>query len=152
MNWKFWQKGQNNKYVIEKTITEVPLPVLARWYFYEAGLEEPNKIAIIVGMMPVSEEGEEQEEAESDARLINVMPLVPFLETIADINARAITELQFDHFTKAQGMDPEELAHEKEHIEDMYTQVGYSALLSAFASGLELGIISTDTVKGDIQI
>jgi hypothetical protein len=49
-------------------------------------------------------------------------------------------------------MDPEELAHEKEHIEDMYTQVGYSALLSAFASGLELGIISTDTVKGDIQI
>ena len=150
MGWKFWQK--KNRYVIEKTITEIPLPVLARWYFYDAGLEEPNKIASLVGMMPVSEEGEEQEEAESDARLLNVIPLVPFLETIADINARAITELQFDHFTKAQGMDPEELAHEKEHIEDMYTQVGYSALLSAFASGLELGIISTDTVKGDIQI
>jgi len=150
MNWKFWKKSP--KYIIENTITEVPLPVLARWYFYDAGLEDPNKIASLVGMMPVSDEGEEQEESESDARLINVMPLVPFLETMADINARAITAIQFDHYTKQEGIDEAQLAHEKEHIEDMYVQVGYSALLSAFASGLELGIISTNTVKGDIQI
>jgi len=150
MSWKFWKKSP--KYTIESTVTEVPLPVLARWYFYDAGLEDPNKIASLVGMMPVSDEGEEQEESESDARLINVMPLVPFLETIADINARAITALQFDHYTKQEGIDEEQLSHEKEHIEDMYVQVGYSALLSAFASGLELGIISTNTVKGDIQI
>ena len=150
MSWKFWKKSP--KYTIESTVTEVPLPVLARWYFYDAGLEDPNKIASLVGMMPVSDEGEEQEESESDARLINVMPLVPFLETIADINARAITALQFDHYTKDQGMDEAQLSHEKEHIDDRYVQVGYSALLSAFASGLELGIISTNTVKGDIQI
>jgi len=150
MRWKFWKKSP--EYVLENTITEVPLPVLARWYFYDAGLEEPNKIASLVGMMPVSDEGEEQEESESDARLVNVMPLVPFLETIADINARALTALQFDHYVKDQGMDESQLNHEKEHIEDMYVQVGYSALLSAFASGLELGIISTNTVKGDIQI
>jgi hypothetical protein len=150
MHWKFWQREP--KYVIENTITEIPLPVLARWYFYDAGLEEPNKIASLVGMMPVSDEGEEQEESESDARLLSVMPLVPFLETIADINARAITALQFDHYTKEQGMNEEQLEHEKVHIEDMYVQVGYSALLSAFASGLELGIISTNTVKGDIHI
>jgi hypothetical protein len=150
MHWKFWQRKP--RYHIENTITEVPLPVLARWYFYDAGLEEPNKIASLVGMVPVSEEGEKQEESESDARLISVMPLIPFLETIADINARSITALQFDHYVKDQGMDESQLNHEKEHIEDMYVQVGYSALLSAFASGLELGIISTNTVKGDIQI
>ena len=71
MSWKFWKKSP--KYTIESTVTEVPLPVLARWYFYDAGLEDPNKIASLVGMMPVIDEGEEQEESESDARLINVM-------------------------------------------------------------------------------
>lgn len=150
MAWKFWKKNDEEDH--EKVITEIPLPVLARWYFYDAGLEEPNKIASLLGMMPVSAEGEEQEEMESDARLLSVLPLIPFLETIADINARAITELQFEHFTKAQEIDPDQLEHEKVHIEEMYCQVGYSALLSAFASGLELGIISTDTVKGDIRL
>lgn len=149
MAWKFWKKKEEAH---DKVVTEIPLPVLARWYFYDAGLEDPNKLSELLGMMPVSLEGAEKEEEESDARLLNVFPLIPFLETIADINARAITELQFDHFTKNQDMDPDQLEHEKVHIEEMYCQVGYSALLSAFASGLELGIISTDTVKGDIRL
>lgn len=149
MAWKFWKKKEEAH---DKVVTEIPLPVLARWYFYDAGLEDPNKLSDLLGMMPVSLEGAEKEEEESDARLLNVFPLIPFLETIADINARAITELQFDHFTKNQDMDPDQLEHEKIHIEEMYCQVGYSALLSAFASGLELGIISTDTVKGDIRL
>lgn len=149
MAWKFWKKREEDH---SKIITEIPLPVLARWYFYDAGLDEPNKLSELMGMMPVSIEGGEKEEEESDARLLNVLPLIPFLETIADINARAITELQFDVYTKNQDIDPEQLSHEKVHIEEMYCQVGYSALLSAFASGLELGIISTDTVKGDIRL
>lgn len=148
--WNVFKKKDDHEH--EKTITEIPLPVLARWYFYDAGLEDPNKLSDLMGMMPVSSEGNEKEEEESDARLLNVFPLIPFLETIADINARAITELQFDHFTKAQGMDPAQLMEEKLQIEEMYCQVGYSALLSAFASGLELGIISTDTIKGDIRL
>ena len=144
---KFWKRKDNEP---EKFTTEVPMAVIARWYFYDAGLEEPNKLANLVGMMPVSVEGDEKEEEDSDQRLLRIAPLVPFIETITEINARSITELQFDHYITSGQLDPNDLKDEKEHIEELYRQVGYSALVSAFASGIELGIISTDTVQGDI--
>lgn len=136
----------------ETHVTEVPMSTLARWYFYDAGLEDPNKMASLVGMMPDSSEGSVMEEEASDQRLERVIPLIPYLETISEINARSIATIQFDHFSKHTPMDEEQLEHEKEHIEDMYRQVGYSALLAAFSAALELGIISSDTVRGDIRL
>lgn len=136
----------------ETHVTEVPMSTLARWYFYDAGLEDPQKMASLVGMMPDSNEGSAMEEEASDQRLERVIPLIPYLETISEINARSISTIQFDYFMENNQMDPEQLEHEKEHIEDMYRQVGYSALLAAFAGALELGIISTDTVRGDIRL
>lgn len=144
---KFWKKDKPEP---ESYNTEIPLAVIARWYFYDAGLEEPNKLADLVGMMPVSIEGDAKEEEDSDQRLLRVAPLLPFIETITEINARSITELQFDHYISSGQLNPDDLKNEKAHIEELYRQVGHSALLAAFASGLELGIISTDTVQGDI--
>jgi hypothetical protein len=144
---KFWKRNEPEP---ESFTTSIPMAVIARWYFYDAGLEDPNKLANLVGMMPVSLEGDKKEEEDSDQRLLKIAPLVPFIETITEINARSITELQFDHYTKSGQLDPNDLKDEKEHIEELYRQVSYSALVSAFASGIELGIISTDTVQGDI--
>lgn len=144
-----WRRKKRKK---ETFIQEVPMSTLARWYFYDAGLDDPNKMAMSVGMMPDSVEGSEMEEEASDQRMERIIPLIPFLETISEINARSIATLQFDYFMENNHMDPEQLEHEKGHIEDMYRQVGYSALLAAFAGALELGIIDTDTVKGDIRL
>ena len=144
---KFWKRNDPEP---ESFSTSIPMAVIARWYFYDAGLEEPNKLADLVGMMPVSLEGDAKEEEDSDERLIRVAPLLPFIETITEINARSITELQIDHYITNGQLDPNELTEEKAHIEELYRQVGHSALVAAFASGLELGIISTDTVQGDI--
>lgn len=146
----FRRKKQVNPYQTEKIVTEVSLPTLARWYAYDAGLEEPNDIANALGMLQTSEEGQKFEEEESDRRVDRVVPLLPLLECVADINAQAISALQFNHFTKNQGMDANDLEHEKVHIEDMYRHVGFSALLAALSAGIELGIISTNAVGGQI--
>ena len=143
-----WRRKRRKK---ETYITEVPMSTLARWYFSDAGLDDPKKMAALVGMMPDSVEGSEMEEEASDQRMERIVPLIPFLETISEINARSITTLQFDHFMQQNDVDPEQIEHEKGHIEDMYRQVGYSALLAAFSGALELGIIDTDTIKGDIR-
>ena len=145
-----FKRKKQNPYTVEKTVTEVSLPTLARWYAYDAGLEDPNDIADALGMLPTSEEGTKVEEEESDRRVDRVLPLIPLLETIADINAQAITSLQFNHFTKDQGMDPEDLEHEKIHIEEMYRHVGFSALLAAVSAGIELGILETNAIGGGI--
>lgn len=144
-----WRRKKRNKE--ENFITEIPMTTLARWYFYDAGLDEPNKMASVVGMIPDSVEGSEMEEEASDQRIARVMPLIPYIETMTEINARSFAELQFDHYFATQQLDPTKLTDEKEVVEELYRQVSYSALLSAFAGALELGIISTDTVKGDIR-
>lgn len=148
MRWKFWKKTESNA---NNGTVEIPLTALARWYFYDAGLEEPNILSESAGMVPVSDEGQALEEEASDVRLSRVIPLMPFLETITDINARSIANLQFDHYIETNQIDEETLSDERDHIEDMYRQVGYSALLSAFASALELGIISTTAVRGELH-
>jgi hypothetical protein len=103
---KFWKRNNPEP---ESFSTSIPMAVIARWYFYDAGLEEPNKLADLVGMMPVSLEGDAKEEEDSDERLIRVAPLLPFIETITEINARSITELQFDHYITSGQLDPNEL-------------------------------------------
>ena len=148
MRWKFWKRPDLDH---QRNTVEIPLTALARWYFYDAGLEEPNVLSESAGMVPVSEEGNAMEEEASDIRLARVMPLIPFIETITDINAQSIANLQFDHYIDSGQARPEDLSEEREHIEDMYRQVGYSALLSAFASALELGIISTTAVRGELH-
>jgi hypothetical protein len=147
MTWKFWKRSK--KETVNNTL-EIPLTALARWYFYDAGLEEPNVLSESVGMVPVSEEGNALEEEASDIRLSRVIPLVPFIETISDINAQSIANLQFDHYIASGQAEAGDLEKERIHIEDMYRQVSYSALLSAFASALELGIISTTAVRGEL--
>lgn len=127
------------------------MSTLARWYFYDAGLDDPNKMASVVGMIPDSVEGSEMEEEASDNRIARVLPLIPYIETMTEINARSFAELQFDHYFATHQLDPQQLTDEKDIVEDLYRQVTYSALLSAFAGALELGIISTDTVKGDVR-
>lgn len=143
-------KKKKHPYRSERVVTEVSLPTLARWYAYDAGLDEPNDIADALGMLPTSADGTKIEEQESDRRVDKVIPLMPLLHCIADINAQAISSLQFNHFTKDQGMDSKDLEHEKEHIEEMYRHVGLSALMAAVSAGIELGILETNAIGGQI--
>ena len=39
---------------------------------------------------------------------------------------------------------------EKEHIEEMYRHVGLSALMAAVSAGIELGILETNAIGGQI--
>ena len=144
-----WRKKKPKK--DDNFVTEIPMTTLARWYFYDAALDDPNKMASAVGMIPDSIEGSEMEEEASDQRIARVLPLIPYIETMTEINARSFAELQFNHYFETHQLDPAQLTDEKDHVEELYRQVSYSALLSAFAAALELGIISTDTVKGDIR-
>jgi hypothetical protein len=145
----FWKKSKH-PYKSERLVTEVSLPTLARWYAYDAGLDHPDEVADALGMLPTSEDGVRMEEQDSDRRTERVMPLIPLIETIADINAQAIATLQMDNYTNDQGMDPDDLAHERIHIEDMYRQIGFSALLAGISAGIELGILETNAIGGGI--
>lgn len=145
----FWKKKQH-PYKANRLVTEVSLPTLARWYAYDAGLEEPNNIATALGMLPTSEDGERLEEEGSDKRIERIAPLFPLMESIADINAQAIATLQLDSYMDSASLNPEDLEHERIHIEEMYRQIGLSALIAGISAGIELGVLESNAIGGGI--
>ena len=121
------------------------MSTLFRWHCYDIGLENPSEIDAKVGLTPISEEIAEKEEQESLKRLTNVVPYMPFLNSIAAINSIVFTE---SHIKMMMEVNPlldslpeEAKQHAVESMTAMYEYLSVSALVSAFSSGIELGLI-----------
>jgi hypothetical protein len=141
MNWKFWDKKmkeldeESSDILVASNV--LPLSTLFRWYCYDTGVDNPNQFAEAFGLTPISEEGEELELEESEKRIEAVEPYAAFLNIIADINAMVLSETIGTIFEK-HGL---ELDEELEVMQEVYAHVAFGALISAFASALNLGLI-----------
>lgn len=145
MNWlnRFFNKNNNDNYQIIKN--EIPFSTLTRWYLYDLSIPDPNDIAVELGLNPVSDEGHDMEEQDSEKRLEELEPLLPYLDILSELNAKIITNMQLSELKKHRDIDIE-LENDAEVMQDLYYAVGFSALVSAFSSALELGIIYPNAI------
>lgn len=141
----FFKKRKKPEYEIVSK--DIPLTNLMRWFLYDTGLINPNEIASRLNLTPVSDEGDIKEEEDSDNRMGAVAELIPFIEIMADITADAITAIQVKDIEESLEEDGAQITHEMTIMRQMYKVVALSALISAFSSASELGIISTDSVE-----
>jgi len=139
---KWFKRKKNESPQIEFLQKEVPLSTLLRWYIYDSGLGEPNDLATLLGLNPVSDEGEEMENTDSDKRMARINFIMPFLHTIAEMGADVIVSLQVDEIKKNNPEDFEEIDKEENLMRLMYKMVGMSALVGAFSSAMEIGLIA----------
>lgn len=130
--------------------SEVHINTLARWFSYDSAIHDPAELGKILSLLPVSAEGEDQEMMESAKRVGRISALFPFMSVLSDINAQAVAGMQMKVLID-NGFDPSEVEAEREKIQDMYTNISFSALMATLAAGVELGIISTDAVDGRIK-
>ena len=138
MSWKFWKKKEEDEFAyISMDRNEIPLSTLIRWYCYDLDIEDPNQLVKKFDLMPVSDEGEEHEKRDSDARIELVEPLFPFLNMMANINSKAISSIMMDEVDGL--LDIDEMAPDL--MEGLYQQVSFAALIGAFSSAFALGII-----------
>ena len=100
-----------------------------------------------MGLNRASEEGDEKEREDSDERMDNIGYLLPYLNAMADIAADVITGVQVDEITKDNPNNAEEIERELDTMRVLYKVVSLSAIMGAFASAMELGLIE----PGDIQ-
>ena len=140
MSWlsRFFSRRQDDDYETFKS--EVPFSTLTRWYLYDMSMPEPNELAVSLGLTPVSDEGEEKEEEDSEERLAELQGFIPYLDIISELNAKIITIAQLNDLKKNKDVD-EEIEQDVMIMRDLYHAVGFSALISAFSFGLKLGII-----------
>jgi hypothetical protein len=139
VNWlgKFFKRREDDEYKVIKS--EIPFSTLTRWYLYDLSLEDPNELAVALGLNPVSDEGDEKETEDSALRLERLDALLPYLDIISELNAKIITTTQLLELGKKGDID--DLEDDVAIMKDLYHVVGFSALVSAFSSGMELGIL-----------
>ena len=131
----------------ETVNAEIPLGTLMRWFLYDTDLsEDPNSIAKILGMTPVSEEGDEHEMQESEKRLDEVAYLLPYIDMMSEMTADVITGIQLDELQKHDPSNDKEREREREMMRMMYKMIAFSSLLGGLSSGVQLGLIK----PGDI--
>jgi len=131
----------NREPKFETLKVDIPMTTLVRWYLYDTELVEPNELAELVGLTPVSSEGDEVEKQESELRIAQVAPLFPYLESIADISASVLTAL---HTKELSVHDPElseELAPEIQSMLQVYKAVALTTLIGAFSIGMDLDLL-----------
>jgi hypothetical protein len=134
-----WFK-RKSKYTIQNT--EIPFSTITRWSLYDLSVEYPNEISVLLGLNPVSEEGERKEIRDSEDRLESLDELLPFIEIISELNAKIIVAVQLRDMTKEGLADKEEFGPEElEHMTDFYKSIAFSSLVTAFSSAIELDII-----------
>lgn len=138
-------KKRDNEYEI--FTKDIPLSTILRWYVYDTELGEPNEIVELMGLNRSSEEGDEKEREDSDSRLDNISYLLPYLNAMADIASDVITAVQVDEITKDNPNNKEEIERELDTMRLLYKVVSLSAIMGAFASAMEIGLIE----PGDIQ-
>lgn len=130
------------KYNIEIETSEVPMTTLFRWFLYDTGLDDANKLAKVVGLTCVSEEGDKKEKEDSNLRLSEIYNLLPYIDAVSSMTADTFVAL---HKGKI-GSDLTE--EEAESSKIIYKAISMSSLIGAFSIGLNLGIIDSDVIGG----
>jgi hypothetical protein len=135
----------------------IPATTLARWYLYDVEVENPNEVAKLLGLYPVSQEGEGKEKEDSESRMEALKPLLPFLANMSDLNGKIMSSIQLDYFKSNVKDLPEHMTSNLEMMAKVYSQVSFAALLSGFSAAIELGlvdpgwVISSEFVEVDID-
>ena len=135
-----WFKRRNPKY--EVVSTEVPMSTILRWYLYDTGLDDANKLAEFVGLNKVSAEGDVKEQEDSDIRVSGIMELMPYIDALSDISADTMVAL---HRSNGKGADL--TAEEVESSKIIYKAVSMSSLIGALSIGISIGILNSGALS-----
>ena len=76
---------ETDDFFIEEGVTAgiLPLSTLVRWYLYDMGVVDKEKIAQELELPPISSEGIEMEEMDSVQRMSRVAPFIAFAQQLA---------------------------------------------------------------------
>lgn len=147
INW-FRRRRKDDEF--EVFTSEVPVTTMVRWFIHDIGYGE-DKVDDLIGLPPISDEGNSKELQDSSSRLSELQPLVPFIDSMSDIAANVLSSIAIysvDDDDIPVGEDVEELA---ELLGQLYKSISLSTLIGAFATASALGLIQITALTSDLQ-
>ena len=122
-------------------VHQVPITTLFRWYLYDTVGEDANKNIGVFDLSPVSEEGHEKEQDDSDSRLLAIDALIPFLTIYANMNAEFSFEAHRKEMLKIPGIDESMLESSSSTLKEFYSNLTFNGLLAAMSAAVELNLV-----------
>ncbi len=121
---------------------EIPMSTIFRWYLYDTGLDDANKLAEFVGLNKVSEEGNIKEQEDSNLRIGRIVELMPYIDAVSDISAATMAAL---HQSKGEGDNFTDEDRESSKI--IYKAVSMSTLIGALSIGINIGVLDSGALS-----
>lgn len=152
MKWKFWEKEEKHEH--KNTLKTVPFASLYRWYCYDIGVTDLDRLDTRVGLIPISEDAKQMELAASDERMFEISHLMPFLEGMAEISSMVFVETQFKTLAEKSDLNEEELMIMMEMIGVFQKTMALAAIVGSFSAAASLGIIEVpySSIKDEIEV
>jgi len=152
MKWKFWEKEEKHEH--KNTLKTVPFASLYRWYCYDIGVTDLDRLDTRVGLIPISEDAKQMELAASDERMFEISHLMPFLEGMAEISSMVFVETQFKTLAEKSDLNEEELMIMMEMIGVFQKTMALAAIVGSFSAAASLGIIEIpySSIKDEIEV
>ena len=129
-------RKKKNKNVTVKTISP---GVQIRKIIYDSGCKDPELVAELLGLMPLSMEVAEMEEMASDERVGRLGPILPVIEMHSMIAAQISAMSYF-----ATAMSDGEILPDEETVESLtklFKYVAYSSAVSCITAMVDLNLI-----------
>lgn len=117
----------------------ISIPALIRQTIYDTMLMPPEKIAVSLGLPPISEEVSEMEERASDIRIGKISALLPFIDSHSEIAAKITTSA---YMLEGENMD-EVSVSEMEQMTSLFKLVAISATISCVSTLVDLGLLES---------
>ena len=121
---------------------EIPMSTILRWYLYDTGLDDANKLAEFVGLNKVSEEGDIKEQEDSDLRIGRIMELMPYIDAVSDISSATMAALH-----QSKGVGDNFTEEEREATKIIYKAVSMSTLIGALSIGINIGVLDSGALS-----
>lgn len=136
----------------EIVANEIPVSTIFRWFLYDTDLQEDiNELSELVGLSPISDEGDEKERQDSETRVMEVASLFNFLESMSEISARAVTAVHVSAMADSGlSISDDELEEQTNSMYLVYKGVSMAALLGAFSVAIELGMITKNLISSSV--
>jgi hypothetical protein len=116
------------------------MTTILRWMLYDVGVQDDKKLTALIGLTPVSDEGNSKEIEDSEDRLNDIYDILPFAEMISSMSADMIATMHTKDVIAAElvdEIDPQEI----EIMKALYKSIAMTATISAFSTGVKLGLI-----------
>lgn len=133
----------------DATSAYVPMSTLLRWYLYDMQVTNREELAAKIELPPISEEGVEMEQKDSDIRMKPVTDFESIAQAIAEVNGYIISTIQRESLqahieeTYPNASNEERILIEKaqEEASDFLDQVGFAACMFMLSVGFKLGLL-----------